>query len=144
MSNCVALNSEGVDRNHLDVHIFLKQNFWWYTQECATGRRKNTLLQPARIEQILILMQLWHSGHANPKLWANAMVCLLSWAEWCPETSKDLGRTFEAVFHHFRENGFLIVCVGVCMFQLLYCNNRKPKEKGLILPNTKFPLKKHW
>lgn len=116
-------------------------------RNCATdrrGKKANNLLRSAMMEQILILMQLWHSGHAKLNTGPLVWFCLLNWAEWCPKSSKDLGRGFMAGFHHFRENvwfsDFVCVCVWceracqsvlecVC---LLHCKeNRNFKEKKI-------------
>lgn len=103
--SCVPVNSRSLDSNLSDV--FPPQRGLLLTHSNrATGRGKKQL-QSAMMQRDALFWSDSHIlGMQCSTSWATGVFCPLNWAEWCPETSKDLKRALYIYFSLLQ--GFLV------------------------------------
>lgn len=96
--SCVPVYSRSLDSNLSDVCFLLKEDFCWHTATVLQGGEKTNFSLPWWSRS-----SFWSDSHIlgmqYSTSWAIGMFCLLNWAEWYPETSKDLRRAFASIFH---------------------------------------------
>lgn len=106
----------------------------WYAQIKENKWTDKKQIQPARMEQILLSMQLWHSGHAKQRTLGHCYG-FASWtgqndAQRHPKTGERFWWLVLTIWGE-KEIDFLIVCFSVhCL--LLHCKeNRDFKKKEI-------------